>query len=126
MANSRSLEWDGRKLLYYSQETPCIPPLLDSVISFQPTARAWQKFEEGLTNIGAFNWRTKYGSERASEGQYLDIWIKFKRTIECSCDLERPPKFEPFLELIQALVKSDQAISRASIELILGGINESL
>ena len=106
MSDSYSLEWDGNKLLYFCQTTPCIPPLKDSGIPVKPTITEWQEFERGLREIGAFDWDREYADENVRDGDYIEIWITFKKRIRCSCYHLEPPNFDLFLDLINELTKT--------------------
>ena len=105
-SDSYSLEWDGAKLWRYEMETPCIPPLADSGLPINPTLQQWQEFEKGLNEIGAYDWKRDYREEHVTDGDYIEIWITFKKRIRCSCYHLEPPNFGLFLDLINELTKN--------------------
>ena len=101
-----SLEWDGTQLVRYDWETPCIPALADSGVNIQPSAEQWENFETGLQEIGAYDWKGDYSDETVLDGEYVEIWITFRRRIKCTCYHLEPPNFESFLGLLEALTKN--------------------
>ena len=106
MSDSYSLEWGEDKLLYFYRKTPYIHSLKESGIPVKPTMKEWQEFELGLQEIGAFDWAKKYADENVMDGDYIEIWITFRKRIRCSCYHLEPPNFDLFLDLIKKLTKT--------------------
>ena len=87
----------------YDWETPCIPAIADSGVKIKPSPLQWENFETGLQAIGAYNWEREHSDETVLDGEYIEIWITFKRRIKCTCYHLEPPKYDQFLDLLENL-----------------------
>jgi hypothetical protein len=107
MHSSTTLEWDGKKLLFWEAETGAGPPCKSVWEPLEPTLSQWKEFEIGLKKIGFNKWQRRYENEDVVDGFYIEVKITFHQQIICSCYNREPPNFHLFVELLNKLTKFD-------------------